>query len=74
MIRRSRVKGGRSWKATGLHPEVAKEFERELKALGCSASYLAGHCITERYERRLRKKFNEDPLPAQKVVRFRRAS
>lgn len=74
MIRRSRVKGGRTWKASGLHPEVAKEFERERRAIGCSASFLAGHCITERYERRLGKKFGEEPLPTSKVVRMRRAS
>ena len=73
-IRRTRVKGGRKWKASGLHPDVAREFERELKALRCSASFLLGHCITERYERRLGKRFGEEPLPATNVRHMRRAS
>lgn len=63
------IKGGRSWKSAGYHPDVARAIERDARRFNVSLSFVQRAIVQQHYERVLHRSFDDDPLPAPRSLR-----
>lgn len=61
------IKGGRTKKSGGYHPEIARQIESDARHFGVSQSFVQRLIVTNHYNRIMRTQFDNEPFPAPRM-------